>query len=774
MRSMHSSLCSLWRWTWSQHRANAYEFTTTATIMLTGVICMALWASAGGTYFVKSLTETHNIVLVAENVRDLLTFLVQDVAASPEPEAHPFWYIHHPNLLAKIFSLVMGRLGLGLEGQVGVMLLLNVAALGIVAAAFKRFSIAAALAAVLVAATSYGAFHFNAGDLCRGPLYLLLWCLLYALVSNPGLADWRRSLAVAVVCSFSILSDWGFALFVVGFAFCWACVSARSIPVRWTLAWIVIPCALALAIYAAAVIAAVGWDFFLFDIKVTYLGRLGVWRYDIQSAIEQYRQNNVLIWPSQSQGIDRIQQLIGALLVSPLLNTGPAWLLLLPVAVWAVVRAGSTLGGDPRIWLVAAAAVVLNVAGLMPFPVLVLVVLWIVVQMRHVRTETTVERLSALLLSVVTALLLPGAIFPGFTTGFMIASGRPPLPLLEMTAAALCVELFTEDAPKRPFWTPSLRLPFGMRVPALVPALAVVFALLLIAVVQSDPSFVGLPGKLAIGLAFVLIGASVLVLIEMAQLADAKGEADGLQALLRWRYAVFFAAATLLLANHTSAHPVILGRYSSGYAVLLAAVAMLTLAVVVLTLRPSLLRTFGQTGRRLLLRIPAAATSIAVSAPLILLALAAIGQGGWFALSVAARLPQPIPYADVLKSEKYRGKSFLTTSYEALVWEATHGWTYMPAGNPPKLDPISSRFRHLADWKNEAKYSRPDYFLCDNTGYSYVRPGTEWEKGASEPLVCAGRACTCQDVARVLQEKGHHIDKETEDYAIIKFNWPAR
>jgi hypothetical protein len=729
--------------------------------------------SAGGTYFVKALTETHNIILVAENAHDILTFLVQDVAASPEPEAHPFWYIHHPNLLAKLFSLAMLRVGLGLEWQVGVMLLVNVAALWIVAAAFRRFSSAAALAAVVVAATSYGAFHFNAGDLCRGPLYLLLWSLLYALVSNPALADWRRSLVVGVVCALSILSDWGFALFVVGFAFCWACVSARKIPVRWTLAWIVIPCALALAVYAAGVIAAVGWDFFLFDIKVTYLGRLGVWHYDIQSAIEQYQQNNVLIWPSQSQGIDRIQQLIGALLVSPLLNTGPAWLLLLPVAVWALVHAGSTLGGDLRIWLAAAAAVVLNVAGLMPFPVLVLAVLWIAVQMRHVRAETTVERLSALLFAIIIALLLPGAIFPGFTTGFMIASGRPPLPLLEMTTAALCVELFTGGAVTRSFWTPSLRL-FGMRVPALAPALTVVFALLLIAVVQSAPSFVGLPGKLAIGLAFVLIGASVLVLIELAPPVDAKGEAGGLRTLLRWRYAAFFAAATLLLANHTSAHPVILGRYSSGYAVLLAAVAILTLAVGALTLRPSLLRTFGQTGRGLLPRMAASATSTAVPAPLILLALAAIGQVGWFGLSVAARPPQPVPYADILKSEKYRGKSFLTTSYEALVWEATRGWTYMPAGNPPKLDPISARFRHFADWKNEAKYGRPDYFLCDNTGYSYVRPGSEWEKGASEPLACKGQACTCRDVARGLQEQGHHIDKETEDYAIIKFNWPTR
>lgn len=771
MAKQASSLGATWDRFWSRCHPNSFDTATTAVVLLTGLICAALWMSAGGTYFVKPLTETHNIILVAENASNILTFLVQDVATSPEPEAHPFWYIHHPNLLAKLVSLAMLRVGLGLEGQVGIMLLANVAALGIVAGAFRRFSSAAAFAAVVVAASSYGAFHFNAGDLCRGPLYLLLWCLLYALVSNQGLVDWRRSLAVGVVCALSILSDWGFALFVVGFAFCWACVSARKIPVRWTLAWIVIPSALALAIYAAAVIAAVGWDFFLFDIKVTYLGRLGVWHYDIQSAIERYQQNNVLIWPPQSQGTDRVQQLLGALLVSPLLNTGPVWLVLLPVAVWALVRAGGTLGGDLRIWLVAAAAVVLNVAGLMPFPVLLLAVLWIAVQLRHVRTDTTVDRLSALLLAVFTALLLPGAIFPGFTTGFMIASGRPPLPLLEMSAAALCVEILSRGAATHSFWTPRLHLPFGIRLPALVPALASVFALLLIAIVQSGASFVGLPVKLAIGLAFVLIGASVLVLSELASPADAKGEAGGLRILLIWRYAAFFVAATLLLANHVSAQPVILGRYSSGYAVLLMAVATMTLAVVILTAKPSLLRSLAQMGRRILPQLTASATSTAAAAPLILLALANIGQVGWFALSVVGRPPQPVPYADILKSEKYRGRSFLTTSYEALVWEATRGWTYMPAGNPPKLDPISSRFRHLADRKNEAKYGRPDYFLCDNTGFSYVRPGTEWEKGASEPLACKGQACTCRDVAASLAEKGHTVETVQDDFAIVRFNW---
>ena len=136
------------------------------------IICAALWLLGGRTYFVKSLTESHNMILTAANIRDVLTFLVQDVAASPDPAAHPYWYVHHPNLFAKTISFGLGRLGFGLEGQVGIMLALNVAGLAIAAATLSKISRASALAALVVAATSYGNFHYSAGDLCRGPLYL--------------------------------------------------------------------------------------------------------------------------------------------------------------------------------------------------------------------------------------------------------------------------------------------------------------------------------------------------------------------------------------------------------------------------------------------------------------------------------------------------------------------------------------------------------------------------------------------------------------------------
>src|SRR5215468_4615466 len=141
-------------------KRDAYTLTTWFILCALAGACAVLWAIGERTYFVKPMTESHNILLAAANVSDWLTFLVQDMAASSEPAGHPFWYIHHPNLPAKLISLGLGRLGFGLEGQVGIMLALNVGGLAVAAAAFSRISRAAALAAVVVAATSYWSFHY--------------------------------------------------------------------------------------------------------------------------------------------------------------------------------------------------------------------------------------------------------------------------------------------------------------------------------------------------------------------------------------------------------------------------------------------------------------------------------------------------------------------------------------------------------------------------------------------------------------------------------------
>ena len=64
-------------------------------------------------------------------------------------------------------------------------------------------------------------------------------------------------------CPRSLLSDWGFALFVVTLSFCWASLGRGRPPWRCGFDVVAVPSAGAFILYEAAVIAAVGWDFFL-------------------------------------------------------------------------------------------------------------------------------------------------------------------------------------------------------------------------------------------------------------------------------------------------------------------------------------------------------------------------------------------------------------------------------------------------------------------------------------------------------------------------------
>ncbi len=383
-----------------------YKVWTRRTLAALALVFAALWLYGQASYFTKAITESHNIILAAANVHDMASFLVQDVAASPEPSAHPYWYIHHPNLLAKALSLVLGKLGLGLGGQVGAMLALNLAGLLLAAAAFQRVSSAAAFGAILVAATSYGTFHFSAGDLCRAPLYLLLWPILYALMANPTLTDRRLNLIVGAGSALSILSDWGMGVFVVAFAFSWAALGRERPPWRWFLLTVLGPAAAAFVIYELAVIWAVGLDFFLLDAKVTYLGRLGVGDFvNYEHLISRFHDNHVVIWPAQGRGTDTVLQLIATLATMPLLNTGPAWIVLLPVTVAATVLTLARLRLGAIAWSAAAALATLNIAGVLPLPALALVLAFIALRLGRAPMHTPVRRLCGLVTAVVLGLL---------------------------------------------------------------------------------------------------------------------------------------------------------------------------------------------------------------------------------------------------------------------------------------------------------------------------------------------------------------------------------
>jgi hypothetical protein len=754
------------------------------------IICAALWVLGERTYFVKSLSESHAIILAAANIRDALTFLVQDLAASPDPVAHPFWYIHHPNLLAKTISFGLGRLGFGLEGQVGIMLALNVAGLAIAAAAFSRISRASALAAVTIAAMSYGSFHYNAGDLCRGPLYLLLWPLLFALIGNETLGDRGKNLIIGAVSALSMLSDWGFVLFVATLAFCWASLGRGHPPWRWFFLVVALPAASAFAIYEAAVISAVGWDFFLFDAKVTYLGRMGVGDYfDYRSVLDRFRENSVVIWQPQGLGTLSLIEVLGVFVIKPLLNTGPVWILSMPALICGSATIFARIGWGRAAWIAIAILAGLNLFAILPIPILLPVAVALAIGLARVRVTTAAQRLCGLAASLLLAILVPAVIFPGLTVGFSIGGGRPPFPLLEMSGAALLAEIVVSG--QLASWlTRMAATQFPVRrlfASAAHGAWAVVGVLIAagFAVMGSELWMFGISRDLAAGIAIAMAGVPLIAVAESRSYIRARRDSmaarDGgrvaggsLGILARWHIPLFLGAATLVLASHASDNPTVLGRYSFNYAIFLMAPALLTFFAVLRAAFPAsgnfLLNAVG----RWLMSLDTGQSfksSPASQCVRIALAVLALGQVGWFILSVAGHPPMPIAYAALLAQPEYRGKSFLTTSYDGIVWYSTRGWTYMSPTNPPQLNPIGSRLRHLADWRDEAKYSHPDYFLCDNGPFSFVHPD-EVRNDATGELIC--RNCTCKEVAAKLRAAGHDTVIDRSDFAIVKFNWQGQ
>jgi hypothetical protein len=116
--------------------------------------------------------------------------------------------------------------------------------------------------------------------------------------------------------------------------------------------------------------------------------------------------------------------------------------------------------------------------------------------------------------------------------------------------------------------------------------------------------------------------------------------------------------------------------------------------------------------------------------------------------------PNGPPYAVLLKQPQYQGASFLTSTYDGVVWSYTHGWTYMADENPPRPDARYIRFRHFADWTNDSKYERPQYFLCDNTKFGWWKPVGD-----------------CRDVAQAMAARGDSVIASYVPYALVKLNY---
>lgn len=127
--------------------------------------------------------------------------------------------------------------------------------------------------------------------------------------------------------------------------------------------------------------------------------------------------------------------------------------------------------------------------------------------------------------------------------------------------------------------------------------------------------------------------------------------------------------------------------------------------------------------------------------------------------------PKTVLYAKELSQEKYRGASFVTSSFYGQAWYFTRGWAYMVPAAPLKKFHEYKYLRHVNDWGNIEKYGMPDYFLCDNTslkGYPVDEVPASDCDGGKGPVVC-----TCKDVSRYMKALGYTPEFDTDTFSII-------
>ncbi len=623
--------------------ANDYPGAVAGLIVVAALSAMsAVWAFNGHAMVTREVGESYSIYLNAHNIADFLTLFVTDHSPGGDPAAHPFFYIHHPNLVPRVLSKLQQLAGLGIEHQVFVNILLGGVTLTVAYVALaSTISRAFGLLAIGFLATNYAIFYESMSDLARGVHYALFFLLLYVITLTPRLE--RRGLngAIAALLVLLILSDFAAFTFSTAFAIGWIVYLNRRILWGRMFLVMVLPSAAALSFYLAMVIAAIGCDFFLFDLVYTYLGRTGQFlsaHEKLLGAItpeatrEAYRNHNVVLWarPVQEWGIGDIWQSWWTVLR---FSVGVlAWLLAAAVPAVIILFFIFQRRGFIGLLIVAAVLIVSGFKLAMPLILLapLFVFCWMVSAPRDShRLLTSTARAGlrqaavrpllnagALTVVLVTAFLATAAVFPEYTINFLLLGKRPPVPLVEMSAFA--------------WW-----------------------------------------------------GVLIMLLWSRIGAQEFKFMSPPVGAVL--------AALPLVLVI---AHNIEMYR-----------------------------------------RFP----------------------------------PSAPPYAKILAEPRFRGATFLTTGYYGLTWYYTRGWSNMSeSGNPPRSLGYNVNLLHMADWRNRAKYGKPQYFLCDVSQYGGGPPSFATPK----PCIIPDR-CDCRDVANRFAEKGHTIVHSEPLFSILAINHNA-
>jgi len=291
--------------------ASADRLSTIGAFVFMLAICSAsivLWRRAGGFFGIRDTGESAAIFLSSHHVRDIVSFFLQDHAASSDPAALGYFYIHHPNFISRLLSMIGIALGMSQETLILACLMLSTLSLLLGFLALRRlFAPLVALATVGFFATSYGVYFAQAGDLLRGLHAVMLWLLVYLMAlewDGPPERGHGRDIALAALFVFIASSDWAFFVFCLVFYSMWSVYARRSVDVRHLFAWVIVPSGLTFLAYICIIVAHTGFKFFVTDLLVTYFGRMGNVFLgailgetpDVQKFLELYRANHIVMW----------------------------------------------------------------------------------------------------------------------------------------------------------------------------------------------------------------------------------------------------------------------------------------------------------------------------------------------------------------------------------------------------------------------------------------------------------------------------------------------
>ena len=622
-------------------------------VLLLGVlrIVVTLWSRAGGFFGIDETGESASIFLSSYQLRDLTSFFLQEHAASSDPAALGFFYIHHPNFISRLFTMAGIALGMTQERIILACFMVSLLSLFLGFLALRRlFSPGVAFAAIAFFATSYGIYFRQGGDLLRGLHIAMFWLLVYvtAFQAEAPLRGAKGvNIALAALFVFIASSDWAFLVFCLAFYAMWHVYATRRLDLGHLVSWVVLPVMLTFVAYDGIIIAHTGWRFFLTDALVSYFGRMGnvlsepllgqLW--DPESFRQLYQAKHIVMWDA---------------------NALPAGLAEARSAYWRAMS-----GGGPLVAGVTALAFVASA--------------------------------TAMLFGVVRDRLLRGALLALWAA---LCLGLAPLEWVLVPIAALALALPRLRA------GPAAAAPAGRGPGAIRRDLAAWVTICLSAVTLAAmvfPNYVfwlwdrGVaPVGLADAVAAALICHSLVHCDERAM----------------WR-----RVAAIWPRIRTAVAPGGDTRRSAG---------------------------------------PAAVAAIS--------ALALYHVACNYEL-YSAHPPRGPSYAAALRKPEFHGKLFVANTYDALVWYFTRGTSLITTMVPPDAQ-STQHFRHLSDGSIGAKYSHPDYFLCDNDPYfSFQRVGK-----INGELCEMPKSCTCSDFMKIMSKEGDTPALVGPDYVIMKLH----